>query len=195
MPASEVVVLPETARPSKYRIKLQPDLTTFTFSGEQSVDLQILEPTTSIVLNAIDLDISVATLHANGVTLSNPEITIDKESETATLVFNDTIQPGDGRLEMVFSGELNDKLMGFYRSEYTAQDGETRYLATTQFEPTDARRAFPCWDEPAKKATFEVTLVFADEYEAISNTPAVDEAVPGPGLKSVRFAETPVMCT
>ena len=68
MPASKVVVLPETARPSKYRIKLQPDLTTFTFSGEQSVDLQILEPTTSIVLNAIDLDISVATLHANGVT-------------------------------------------------------------------------------------------------------------------------------
>ena len=98
MPASEVVVLPETARPSKYRIKLQPDLTTFTFSGEQSVDLQILEPTTSIVLNAIDLDISVATLHANGVTLSTPEITIDKESETPTLRFNATIQPGDCRL-------------------------------------------------------------------------------------------------
>ncbi|MDE0823369.1 MAG: M1 family metallopeptidase [Dehalococcoidia bacterium] len=195
MPASEAVVLPETARPSKYRIKLHPDLKNFTFSGEQSVDLQVLEATTSIVLNVIDLKISVATLHANGVTLSNPKITIDKEAETATLDFGETIQPGDGRLEMIFSGELNDKLMGFYRSEYTAQDGETRYMATTQFEPTDARRAFPCWDEPAKKATFEVTLVFSDEYEAISNTPAVDEAIPGPGLKSVRFAETPVMST
>jgi puromycin-sensitive aminopeptidase len=195
MPASDAVVLPESSRPSKYRIKLHPDLKNFTFDGEQSVDIQVLEPTSKIVLNAIDLKISSATLHAMGTTLTNPSITMDKDSETATLDFGETIQPGDARLEMAFTGELNDKLMGFYRSEYTSQDGETRYLATTQFEPTDARRAFPCWDEPAKKATFEVTLVFSDEYQAVSNTPAVEEAVPGPGLKSIRFAETPIMST
>ena len=195
MPASDAVVLPETARPSKYRIKLQPDLKNFTFDGEQSVDIQVLEPTPAIVLNTIDLEISSATLHTSGTTLSNPKVSFDKEAETATIDFGETVQPGDARLEMVFTGELNDKLMGFYRSEYTAQDGETRYLATTQFEPTDARRAFPCWDEPAKKATFEVTLVFSDEYQAVSNTPVVEEAVPGAGLKSVRFAETPVMST
>ena len=195
MPASDAVVLPESSRPSKYRIKLQPDLKNFTFDGEQTVDIQVLEPTSKIVLNAIDLKISTATLHAMGTTLNNPSISMDKDSETATLDFGETIQPGDARLEMAFTGELNDKLMGFYRSEYTSQDGETRYLATTQFEPTDARRAFPCWDEPAKKATFEVTLVFSDEYQAVSNTPAVEEAVPGPGLKSVRFAETPIMST
>ena len=195
MPASDAVVLPETARPSKYRIKLQPDLKNFTFDGEQSVDLLILEATSTIVLNSIDLEISNTTLHANGITLTSKSVTIDKDAETATLDFGETIQPGDARLEMVFTGELNDKLMGFYRSEYTSQDGETRYLATTQFEPTDARRAFPCWDEPAKKATFEVTLVFSDEYQAVSNTPVVEEAVPGPGLKSVRFAETPIMST
>ena len=195
MPASDAVVLPETARPSKYRIKLQPDLENFTFDGEQSVDLLILEATSTIVLNSIDLEISNTTLHANGTTLTSKSVTIDKDAETATLDFGETIQPGDARLEMVFTGELNDKLMGFYRSEYTSQDGETRYLATTQFEPTDARRAFPCWDEPAKKATFEVTLVFSDEYQAVSNTPVVEEAVPGPGLKSVRFAETPIMST
>ena len=195
MPASEAVVLPETARPSKYRVKLQPDLTNFTFDGEQSVDIQILEPTSAIVLNSIDLEISGVTLHASGTTVTSRSVSIDKEAETATLDFGETIQPGDARLEMAFKGELNDKLMGFYRSEYTSQDGETRYLATTQFEPTDARRAFPCWDEPAKKATFEVTLVFSDEYQAVSNTPVVEEAVPGPGLKSVRFAETPVMST
>ena len=195
MPASDAVVLPETARPSKYRIKLQPDLKNFTFDGEQSVDLLILEATSTIVLNSIDLEISNTTLHANGTTLTSKSVTIDKDAETATLDFGETIQPGDARLEMVFTGELNDKLMGFYRSEYTSQDGETRYLATTQFEPTDARRAFPCWDEPAKKATFEVTLVFSDEYQAVSNTPVVEEAVPGPGLKSVRFAETPIMST
>ena len=195
MPASDAVVLPETARPSKYRIKLQPDLKNFTFDGEQSVDIQVLEPTSAIVLNSIDLKISSATIHANGITLSNAKVSYDKEAETATIDFGETIQPGDAWLEMVFTGELNDKLMGFYRSEYTSQDGETRYLATTQFEPTDARRAFPCWDEPAKKATFEVTLVFSDEYQAVSNTQVVEEAVPGPGLKSVRFAETPVMST
>jgi len=195
MPASDAVVLPETARPSKYRIKLQPDLENFTFDGEQSVDLLILEATSTIVLNSIDLEISNTTLHANGTTLTSKSVTIDKDAETATLDFGETIQPGDARLEMVFTGELNDKLMGFYRSEYTSQDGETRYLATTQFEPTDARRAFPCWDEPAKKATFEVTLVFSDEYQAVSNTPVVEEGAPGPGLKSVRFAETPIMST
>ena len=195
MPASDAVVLPETARPSKYRIKLQPDLKNFTFDGEQSVDLLILEATSTIVLNSIDLEIGNTALHANGTTLTSKSVTIDKDAETATLDFGETIQPGDARLEMVFTGELNDKLMGFYRSEYTSQDGETRYLATTQFEPTDARRAFPCWDEPAKKATFEVTLVFSDEYQAVSNTPVVEEAVPGPGLKSVRFAETPIMST
>ncbi len=195
MPASDAVVLPETARPSKYRIKLQPDLKNFTFDGEQSVDLLILEATSTIVLNSIDLEISNTTLHANGTTLTSKSVTIDKDAETATLDFGETIQPGDARLEMVFTGDLNDKLIGFYRSEYTSQDGETRYLATTQFEPTDARRAFPCWDEPAKKATFEVTLVFSDEYQAVSNTPVVEEAVPGPGLKSVRFAETPIMST
>ena len=195
MPASNAVVLPETARPSKYRIKLQPDLKNFTFDGEQSVDLLILEATSTIVLNSIDLEIGNTALHANGTTLTSKSVTIDKDAETATLDFGETIQPGDARLEMVFTGGLNDKLMGFYRSEYTSQDGETRYLATTQFEPTDARRAFPCWDEPAKKATFEVTLVFSDEYQAVSNTPVVEEAFPGPGLKSVRFAETPIMST
>ncbi|GIT44033.1 MAG: hypothetical protein Ct9H300mP11_19690 [Chloroflexota bacterium] len=130
-----------------------------------------------------------------GVTLTTHSVHFDKEAETATLEFGNTIEPGEARLEMAFSGELNDKLIGFYRSEYTSQDGETRYLATTQFEATDARRAFPCWDEPAKKATFEVTLVFADEYQAVSNTPVVEETVPGTGLKSIRFAETPVMST
>jgi len=195
MPASQAVVLPETARPSKYRITLQPNFDDFTFKGEQSVDLKILEPTSTIVLNALELRIDSVTLHANGVTLTTKSISMDEEAQTATLDFGETIQPGDGRLEMAFTGILNDKLVGFYRSEYTSQDGETRYLATTQFEATDARRAFPCWDEPAKKATFQVTLVFPDEFQAVSNTPAVEEAIPGPGLKSIRFGETPVMST
>ena len=126
MPASDAVVLPETARPNKYRIKLRPDLTDFTFEGEQSIDIQVLEPTSSIVLNAVDLMIDKASIHAMGVTLTTRSVKFDKEAETATLEFGDTIQPGEARLEMAFSGELNAKLIGFYRTEYTSQDGETR---------------------------------------------------------------------
>ena len=195
MPASDAVVLPETARPSKYRIKLQPDLKNFTFDGEQSVDLLILEATSTIVLNSIDLEISNTTLHANGTTLTSKSVTIDKDAETATLDFGETIQPGDARLEMVFTGELNNKLMGFYRSEYTSQDGEIRYLATTQFEPTDARRAFPCWDEPSHKARFVVTLVVPADLVAVSNMPISSETDEGGGLKRITFDATPPMST
>ena len=96
---------------------------------------------------------------------------------------------------MRFTGVLNDRLVGFYRSEYQDTEGQTRHLATTQFEATDARRAFPCWDEPAQKAVFDVTLVFDDSLQAVSNTPIVEENGAGPGLKSVRFGETPIMST
>ena len=96
---------------------------------------------------------------------------------------------------MRFTGTLNDRLVGFYRSEYQDNEGRTRHLATTQFEATDARRAFPCWDEPARKSVFDVTLVFDDSLQAVSNTPIVEESAPGPGLRSVRFGETPVMST
>ena len=97
MPASDAVVLPETARPNKYRIKLHPDLTNFTFEGEQSVDIQVLEPTSSIVLNAIDLTIEKATIHAMGISLTTHSVNFDKNSETATLEFHDIIQPGEAR--------------------------------------------------------------------------------------------------
>ena len=195
MPSAEAVVLPSNVKPSKYRLTLQPDLETFTFKGEQTVDIEIAEQTSTIVLNAMDLEIGGATLRRGGSATAPRSISLDAETETATLDFGETLAVGSAQLDMEFTGVLNDKLLGFYRSEYQDQDGETRYLATTQFEPTDARRAFPCWDEPAQKAVFDVTLVFADGYQAVSNTPSVEETSPAPGLKSVRFAETPVMST
>ena len=99
-------------------------------------------------------------------------------------------------LRMTYTGELNDKLRGFYRSQYTNPEGETAYLATTQFEATDARRALPCWDEPAVKATFKVTLNIPAEMEAVSNTPIIeDKAGPTEGTRTVVFDQTPVMST
>ena len=195
MPSDDAVVLPSNVKPVKYRLTLQPDLDTFTFKGKQTVDIEIVEPTARIVLNAAELEIGAVALRRNGSSTAPHSISLDSDTETATLDFGRILSPGKAQLEMDFTGVLNDRLVGFYRSEYQDAEGQTRYLATTQFEATDARRAFPCWDEPAQKAIFDVTLVFDEEYQAVSNTPIVDEGTPRPGLKSVRFGETPIMST
>ena len=195
MPSADAVVLPSNVKPVKYRMTLQPDLNTFTFQGEQTVDIEITVPTARIVLNAAELEIDEVALRRNGVPVPVRSVSLDEETETATLDFGEIQAQGPAQLEMKFTGVLNDRLVGFYRSEYQGDDGQTHYLATTQFEATDARRAFPCWDEPAQKAAFDVTLVFDDAYEAVSNTPIVEASSPAPGLKSVRFGETPIMST
>ena len=195
MPSADAVVLPSNVKPSRYRLTLQPDLDTFTFKGQQTVDIEIVTPTARIMLNTAELDISDVTLRREGKATSAGSIALDADTETATLDFGQTLSPGPAQLEMKFTGILNDRLVGFYRSEYQDAEGQTRHLATTQFEPTDARRSFPCWDEPAQKAAFDVTLVFDDSLQAVSNTPIVEETSAGPGLKSVRFGETPVMST
>ena len=175
MPSSEAIVLPKTVRPKKYQLKLQPDFSKFTFQGEETVDIEVVEATTEIALNAADLKIASAVLHRSGTSSTATNIALDKSRQTVTLTFAETIPAGDASLEISFTGELNDKLHGFYRSEYTDPEGETRYLATTQFEATDARRAFPCWDEPAHKASFDLTLVIPSDLVAISNNPVVEE--------------------
>ena len=195
MPTSEAFVLPGTVRPNKYIIKLQPDFEQFTFSGEESVAIEVTEPVTEIVLNAKDLSVETATLSTNGAAIGAENITVDNSQETVTVHFGQTIVQGPATLLLSFTGELNDKLHGFYRSEYTGPDGQPRYLAATQFEATDARRAFPCWDEPAHKAIFDVTLVIPEHLMALSNTPVIEESEAGPGLKTLRFAETPIMST
>lgn len=195
MPSADAVVLPANVRPAKYTLTLHPDLDSFTFAGNQTIDVDIVDPTARIVLNAAELEIGEVSLRRNGAAIPANSIALDADSETVTLDFGRTLAPGKAQLEMRFTGTLNDRLVGFYRSEYVDGEGRTRHLATTQFEPTDARRAFPCWDEPAHKAVFDVTLVFDDSLQAVSNTPAIEETVPSAGLRSVRFGETPVMST
>ncbi len=195
MPSSEAIVLPTTVRPKKYQLRLQPDFSNFTFQGEETVDVEVVDSTAEIVLNAADLKINSAVLHRNGRSSTATNIVLDSSRQTATLTFAEPIPAGDASLEISFTGDLNDKLHGFYRSEYTDPDGETRFLATTQFEATDARRAFPCWDEPAQKASFDLTLVIPSDLVAVSNNPVVEEVAVDGGLKSLRFGETPVMST
>ena len=195
MPPTEAHILPAGVRPYDYQIKLQSNPEQSTFRGEVAIGLQISQPTSKIVLNADELRIESATLIQAETTSLAQQIDLDKSHQQATLDFGKSIAPGKARLEIAFSGELNDKLRGFYHSLYTSPGGQQRYLAVTQFEATDARRAFPCWDEPACKAKFELTLIVPSDLVAISNAPLVSETPMGPELKAVRFAETPVMST
>ncbi len=196
MPESQAVMLPGDVRPVSYDLTLTPDLERFTFRGDETIEIEVLEPTDRIVLNCTEIDIqSCRVTLADGNALAPDNTRMDQAEETATFWFGATLPRGIARLHINFSGQLNDRLRGFYRSSYTDPNGEERYLATTQFEATDARRAFPCWDEPSLKARFRITLVIPADLVAISNMEVERETREKPGLKAVRFSETPVMST
>ena len=202
MPSAEAVVLPDNVRPIHYDLILTPNFDDFTFDGEVDVTVSMQPGTSEIMLNCAEIEIHSATVSwtdTNGEKeQAASNIAYDADAETAMISIPGT--PADGlvgnqHLRMSFTGELNDKLRGFYRSQYVNPEGETAYLATTQFEATDARRALPCWDEPAAKATFQVTLVVPEEMEAVSNTPIIHETRGDNGLKTLLYDKTPVMST
>ncbi len=188
--------LPETATPERYAIRLTPDLTRFTFTGEETITITVHEATQDLVLNACELTIQQVALTDETGASQPGRATLDEPNERAVLEFPQAIRPGRYTLRIAFEGSLNDKLRGFYRSIYKNAEGEDVVLATTQFESTDARRAFPCWDEPAAKAVFQATLVIDEGLTAISNTAVVSEdPIPGTGKKAVVFADTIQMST
>ncbi|XP_026566662.1 puromycin-sensitive aminopeptidase isoform X2 [Pseudonaja textilis] len=190
--------LPTEVRPINYGLCLKPDLIDFTFEGKLEAAVEVKQSTNQIVMNCADIDIITASyapegdeeIHATGFNYQN-------EDEKVTLSFPSTLQKGMGTLKIDFVGELNDKMKGFYRSKYITSSGDTRFAAVTQFEATDARRAFPCWDEPAIKATFDISLVVPKDRVALSNMNITDR-IPYPddeNLVEVKFARTPVMST
>lgn len=182
--------LPKDVIPEHYTLVLTPHLQTATFSGHESIEVLVQQPTKTITLNAAQIQFKSVTAQVDGKTLS-PTITQNKKQEQATFRFNRTLNPGHYTLAVDYSGILNNQLRGFYLS---TQAGK-RY-AVTQFEPTDARRAFPSFDEPAFKATFNVTLVTPKGDMAISNTNVIsDKPGPGPNEHTVHFATTPKMST
>ncbi len=183
--------------PRHYAIELAPDLVAATFAGSVTIDIDIAEPANAIVLNAADLSIVSASLVAGAETV-DLDFTLDPGSERLRLYRRNDhggFGPGPARLHIVFDGVLNDQLRGFYRSTYTDDSGIPHTIAATQFESTDARRAFPCFDEPAFKATFATTLVVDEGLLAVSNTAETDREPLGDGRVRVRFAPTMVMST
>lgn len=188
--------LPRTVVPDKYVIKLEPDLTNFTFTGEETIRVTIADTIKEISLNALELEISSCTLtNLKGETL-NGTVRMDAENERAHFTFGAPVEAGTYKLNLKFRGTLNDKLHGFYRSTYKSANGTTKVLATTQFEATDARRAFPCWDEPDFKAMFRIALIVDENLTAISNA-RLRTVIPIPerAKKEVQFEDTIKMST
>jgi puromycin-sensitive aminopeptidase len=179
---------------------MRPRFLDFTFTGEETIYLNILKPVKEIILHAVDLDISDVKIGG----MKAAKIAFDKKNETVTFSFNKLLPKGKAELFLKFSGELTDKLKGFYRSRYEV-DGpasakatagkQEKFLATTQFESTDARRAFPCFDEPAHKAVFDVSLEIPGHMTAVSNTIETAVTEHNSGYKTVQFAPSPKMST
>jgi puromycin-sensitive aminopeptidase len=187
--------LPGTVVPSRYDIRLEPDLEAATFAGEETVAITVTEPVAEIVLNAAELAIQAVRVEtADGAVLEG-SAALDEAAERARLLFPTPVPAGEHRLTLRFTGTLNDRLRGFYRSTYKDAAGASHTIAATQFEATDARRGFPCWDEPALKAVFGVTLVVPEALAAISNTRVISETPTGSGKKTVVFADSIRMST
>jgi aminopeptidase N/puromycin-sensitive aminopeptidase len=182
--------LPDTVRPDHYTLTLTPNLTAATFTGVESIDVTLAEPTDHITLNAVQIAFQSATVSAEGKQ-QTATISEEKNKEQATFTFPNKLAAGKATLSIAYTGILNNELRGFYLSK-TAR----RNYAVTQFESTDARRAFPSFDEPAFKATYDVTLIVDKGDTAISNSP-IESDTPGPtaGKHTLKFFTTPRMST
>jgi len=191
--------LPNNVRFKNYNIELTPNFDTFRYNGSEVITLSVIGATNTIVLNSLEIEVTSASVNKGGIS-ANAEISYDEDTQRVILKFPHIQfieQAGDYELHINFIGTHNDQMAGFYRSKYTDNSGVTKYMVTTQFEATDARRAFPCGDEPSLKATFDITLHVPKNLTALSNMPVVDEHHHhnDPNLKTVRFQRTPVMST
>ena len=187
--------LPRNVLPRHYRMRIEPDLESARFTGMEVVAVDVVEPSDRVVLNAIELEIREAWFSRVDEGRVDAGVEYDEGAQRAVLTLTEPLAAGLWDLHCRFEGILNDQLHGFYRSTFTDVDGREQVIATTQFEATDARRAFPCWDEPDFKATFGVTLVVPDDLMAVSNGAEVGRVAAGDGKVAVTFADTIEMST
>ncbi len=178
--------LPTNARPDHYTLAITPNIPAATFAGAETIDLTLAAPSTTITLNSLEIQIQSVTANGAAGTVS-----YDPAKEQASFSFPKPLPAGHVALKIAYTGILNDKLRGFYLSKTATQT-----LAVTQFESTDARRAFPSFDEPALKATFDISLTVPKADTVISNTNVVsDTPTPSGDNHTMTFARTPRMST
>ena len=178
--------------PINYELMFEPLFHNFKFNGEEIITLNLSKPTNSIKIDAAELSIKESHIIQGGKIISSKS-SLNEKNEKLTIKLAKKIK-GKAKLSIKFTGTLNDRLLGFYKSQYKDKKGKTKYLATTQFEAADARRAFPCWDEPAVKATFDVSLLVDKHLDAISNMPVISKKKTGTKILH-KFGRTPIMST
>lgn len=188
------VRLPSHIKPERYRLFIKPDLKGFVFEGEETIYLTLEKSVSEITLHAKELVISDVSLRVSSIKYQVSNIKTNPKAQTVTFKFKQKIPAGKGELSLKFTGILNDKMRGFYRSQYNHQSKQ-KHLATTQFEATDARRAFPCFDEPSAKAIFDVSLMLPKKMTVVSNTVETEVIEHQGEYKTVTFAPTPKMST
>jgi len=177
--------------PLNYKLIFEPDLKKFTFDGLESVSINCKKSVNIITMNCAELKIkSCIVKSGKKIIKSTPKI--NEKTEELQIKLGEKIR-GLCTVDLEFKGILNDRLLGFYRSKYQ-QNGKTKYLATTQFEAADARRAFPCWDEPEAKATFEISIIADNKFTAISNMPIKTKKKIGNKI-TYNFQKTPLVST
>ena len=182
--------LPQTVVPEHYDIHLTPDFTADTFQGEVAIAVRLAQPATTVTLNAAEIEFVETTIAAGGTT-QTATVSLDADQETATLTVPRQMPAGPVTIAIRYNGILNDKLRGFYLSR-----ANNRSYAVTQMEATDARRAFPCFDEPAMKATFSITATIDARDTAVSNGRVIsDTPGPGAGTHTLTFSMSPKMST
>jgi aminopeptidase N/puromycin-sensitive aminopeptidase len=183
---SQAQRLSSNVKPEHYTLKLTPDLKAATFHGEETIDVNLAAPSNAITLNAIEIKFGTVTLNGQTATVA-----LNEKDQQATFTVPQQLPAGKVTIAITYDGMLNNELRGFYLSKT-----QKRNYAVTQFEATDARRAFPSFDEPAMKATYDVTLVIDAGDTGISNTNIISDQ-PGPmaDKHTVKFATTPKMST
>ena len=177
--------LPHQASPENYKLTFTPNLEKATFEGDETISIRVLQPTSEVTLNAADIDFHDVTITSGGIA-QPAKVTPEKEKEMVVLAVEKPLPAGPATIHIPYSGILNSEMRGFY----IGKDDQGRKYAATQFESTDARRAYPSFDEPAYKATFDIAAVIDKNHVAISNQKIASDT-PAPGDKhTVRFATT-----
>ncbi|XP_036150483.1 LOW QUALITY PROTEIN: thyrotropin-releasing hormone-degrading ectoenzyme-like [Monomorium pharaonis] len=193
--------LPNHTKPLFYDLKLNPHLTpdNFKFDGEIFIDIEILNQTKTLTLHAkkLIIDFTLLELKMKTIHYYIPTMYSNNVTDLLSLDFNDELLVGRYILYLNFTGVLNDRSYGFYRSSYNNNGGDTQWFAGTNFMPTYARAAFPCWDEPALKASFKIAIKHHRNYTAISNTPVSEQSEIDKTDEKIwtHFEESPVIST
>ncbi|TBR38838.1 MULTISPECIES: M1 family metallopeptidase [Dyella] len=187
--------LPLSVRPSHYDVEVTPHAESLTFDGKVTITVDVLEPTSSITLNAIDMSFSKVSLTpASGKALADPKVAVDAEKQTATFTFAKPLAKGSYKLSMDYTGKIGTQANGLFAIDYDTKAGKKRALYT-QFENSDARRFIPSWDEPNYKATFNLVANVPADQMAVSNMPIAKKEDAGKGLEKVTFQPSPKMST